>query len=279
MKTMAPGVLQSISPPIHRLVAPNPGVMTGPGTNTYLLGEKRLTVLDPGPAIAQHLEVLERVLLERGAEIERVVVTHTHPDHSPAAKQLAERFSVELVGRVIEDDGHQDTEFDPHHHLEHEDQFELDDGSVLRAIHTPGHVDNHFCYLHEGSGMLFTGDHIMQGSTVVIIPPAGDMADYMTSLRKLLDYPLKTLAPGHGSVIDDPRGEIQRLLAHRQGREDKVLAVLERLAGDLDALVVHAYDDVDPAIHEIAKLSLWAHLLKLEKEGRAAQQNGHWSLP
>ncbi len=118
----------------------------------------------------------------------------------------------------------------------------------------------------------------MQGSTVVIIPPAGDMADYMASLRKLLDYPLKALAPGHGSLIENPVEEIEGLIKHRQGREDKIVSVLSKRAGDLDALVVHAYDDVDPAIPAIAKLSLWAHLLKLEKEGRASQDQGSWAL-
>ncbi|MBD2858328.1 MBL fold metallo-hydrolase [Spongiibacter sp. KMU-158] len=275
---MIPSVFQTLRPGVHRLIAPNPGIMTGPGTNTYLLGEKRFTVIDPGPAIDAHLDAIAKALQEQGASLERVVVTHTHPDHSPAASHLAERFEVPLVGRVIADDGHQDTAFDPDHHLEHDDVFALDDGSALRAIHTPGHVDNHFCFLHDASGTVFTGDHIMQGSTVVIIPPAGDMADYMASLRKLLDYPVKALAPGHGSVIETPVEEIQGLIKHRQGREDKIVGVLKQLAGNLDDLVVHAYNDVDPAIHEIAKLSLWAHLLKLQKEGRAQESGGHWVL-
>jgi glyoxylase-like metal-dependent hydrolase (beta-lactamase superfamily II) len=133
--------------------------------------------------------------------------------------------------------------------------------------------------LHEASGAVFTGDHIMQGSTVVIIPPAGDMADYISSLRLLLDYPLQHLAPGHGTLISTPQQEVEYLIAHRLRREDKVVAALQQTGlADLDALVVVAYQDVDPSIHPIAKLSLWAHLLKLEKEARAAQNNGQWQL-
>jgi glyoxylase-like metal-dependent hydrolase (beta-lactamase superfamily II) len=275
---MKPGVLQTLKPGVHRLIAPNPSVMTGPGTNTYLIGERRLTVLDPGPDIAEHIEAIAREIRERGAELERIVVTHTHPDHSPGATLLAERFQVPVVGCAIANDGYQDDSFAPTHALQHDDSFEVD-GSILRAIHTPGHVDNHYCFLHEASGTVFTGDHIMQGSTVVIIPPAGDMADYMDSLRRILDYPVAALAPGHGDLITDPHAEIQGLLAHRQRREDKIFGTLRaHRRGDLNSLVAHAYDDVDPAIHEIAKLSLWAHLLKFEKEGRADKDGEHWVL-
>ncbi len=273
---MNSGVLEQLRPAVHRLIAPNPGVMTGPGTNSYLLGRGRLTLLDPGPAMAEHVDALQAAVEQLGGELEQIVVTHTHPDHSPAAALLAERFSVPMLGRAIADDGHQDTSFKPDVELQHEQIIHVD-GEALRAIYTPGHVDNHFCFLHEPSGLLFTGDHIMQGSTVVIIPPAGDMAHYIDSLRRMLEYPLQALAPGHGGLIEQPRAEIEALIAHRLGRESKVRAALQG-RGDiaLQDLVVHAYDDVDESLHPIAQLSLWAHLLKLQKEGEVEEAAGLW---
>tara|TARA_R110001599_G_scaffold103352_5_gene262901 strand:- start:15522 stop:16358 length:837 start_codon:yes stop_codon:yes gene_type:complete len=276
---MQAGVLETILPGVHRLVAPNPSVMTGPGTNTYLLGNKSITVLDPGPDIPEHIDAIVAAIQRLGAEIERVVTTHTHPDHSPGAAELQLRFpGVPVIGASIANDGYQDPRFAPTAGLDHDDCFDVD-GSVLRAIYTPGHVGNHYCFIHEASGAVFTGDHIMQGSTVVIIPPAGDMADYVASLKLLLDYPMRYLAPGHGSLITTPHAEIEGLVAHRLGREAKVLAAFNEVAsGDLDDLVLVAYRDVDPSIHPIAKLSLWAHLLKLEKESRAVQNDGQWEL-
>jgi glyoxylase-like metal-dependent hydrolase (beta-lactamase superfamily II) len=272
------GVLETLLPGVHRIVAPNPSVMTGPGTNTYLLGNKRITVLDPGPDMPEHIAAIEAGIAQLGGELERIVTTHTHPDHSPGAAALQARYPVDVFGAEILDDGYQDTSFAPTGSLAHDDCFDVD-GSVLRAIYTPGHVGNHYCFLHEATGTVFTGDHIMQGSTVVIIPPAGDMADYVASLRLLLDYPLQYLAPGHGTLIDTPRQEVEHLIAHRQSREDKIYAALQQIKkGDLDELVVVAYQDVDASIHPIAKLSLSAHLLKLEKEMRAHQQDGQWEL-
>ena len=189
---------------------------------------------------------------------------------------LAQQHGVPLIGRAIDDDGYQDTSFQPHVELQHDQAIDVD-GDILRAVYTPGHVDNHFCFLHEPSGLMFTGDHIMQGSTVVIIPPAGDMADYIASLETMLRYPLRALAPGHGSVIDDAQAEIRGLIAHRLGRERKVRDALQRHgAGDLAALVKVAYDDVSADIHDIAQLSLWAHLLKLKKQGEVREQDGIW---
>jgi glyoxylase-like metal-dependent hydrolase (beta-lactamase superfamily II) len=276
---MQAGVLETILPGVHRLVAPNPSVMTGPGTNTYLLGDKSITVLDPGPDIPEHIDAIVAAIQGLGAELERVVTTHTHPDHSPGAAELQLRVpGVAVVGASFANDGYQDPRFAPTAGLGHDDCFDVD-GSVLRAIYTPGHVGNHYCFIHEASGAVFTGDHIMPGSTGVSIPPAGDMADYVASLQLLLDYPMRYLAPGHGSLIATPHAEVEGLIAHRQGRETKVVAAFAEVPkGDLDDLVVVAYKDVDPSIHPIAKLSLWAHLLKLEKESRALHRDGQWEL-
>ena len=260
---------------VRRIVAPNPGPMTGPGTNTYLIGRESVAVLDPGPAIESHIEA---ILAAAGDKLRWIVCTHTHPDHSPAAAVLAERTGAQMVGAITEDDQHQDLSFQPDWHMTHGEVIE-GDGWKLRGIHTPGHVDNHFCYLLEEEGVVFAGDHIMNGSTVVIIPPGGDMKAYIDSLRRLLDYDVHQIAPGHGDVIPDCRAEVEKLVRHRLMRESKVVSGLKQAgAVSLDMLVPVVYNDVAPALHQWAKLSLLAHLIKLEQEARVASDNGQWQL-
>jgi glyoxylase-like metal-dependent hydrolase (beta-lactamase superfamily II) len=272
---LQPGKPERLSPLVRRLVAPNPGPMTGPGTNTYLLGHDEVVVVDPGPALPQHIEA---ILQEGGEHIRHVVCTHTHPDHSPAWQAVAACSGAQVYGAVIDDDGHQDRSFAPDVQLR--DGFRLQTSELcLRAIHTPGHVSNHFCLLLEEEGMVFAGDHIMQGSTVVIIPPAGNMADYIQSLERLLEHPIETIAPGHGTLIRDSRHEIERLVRHRLLREAKVLSALQAIGPCTpETLVCKVYDDVDPALHRWALLSQSAHLIKLRDEARAAHdpQTNEW---
>lgn len=264
-----------VSPRIRRLVAPNPSVMTGPGTNTYIIGTDDLAVIDPGPAIDEHIE---HILKVGDGRITHILCTHTHPDHSPAAAHLARELDVPMIGAVTADDQHQDLTFQPDVHLTQDAIFSGQDWSI-RAIHTPGHVDNHYCFLLEEEGMVFAGDHIMNGSTVVIVPPGGNMKDYIDSLKRLLDYDVKAIAPGHGEVIQGCRDEVEKLVRHRLMREAKVVANLERGgAAPIETLVVSVYDDVPETMHRWAQLSLLAHLLKLEIEGRARQTAGVWSL-
>ena len=260
----AHGEVKALSPRVRRIVAPNPGPMTGPGTNTYVVGETDLVVVDPGPAIPSHIDAILDCV---GDRLRYVACTHTHPDHSPAASALAEATGATLVGRTTADDRHQDLSFQPASQIE-DDECITGEGWTLRAIRTPGHVDNHVCYLLDEEGMVFAGDHIMNGSTVVIVPPGGNMAHYIASLRRLLDYDVKVVAPGHGELIPDCRGEVEKLVRHRLLREAKVFGALSDAAQSLDDLVVAVYDDVDPMMHEWAKLSLLAHLIKLEDERR-----------
>lgn len=275
--TLVPGQPERLSPRVTRLVAPNPGPMTGPGTNTYLLGREAVVVVDPGPALPAHVDA---ILAAAPGPIRYIICTHTHPDHSPAWRAVAEATGAEVHGALPYGDDHQDESFRPDVELAHEQRLVTDELSLL-ALHTPGHVSNHYCLLLEDEGMLFAGDHIMQGSTVVIIPPGGDMADYIRSLKLLLDYPVRVIAPGHGTLIEDSRREVDRLVRHRLLREAKVVGGLERLGeADPDALVKVVYDDVDPALHRWAKLSMAAHLIKLEQEGRAARADDaeRWRL-
>lgn len=278
MAELKAGQLSELMPRVHRLIAPNPGVMTGPGTNSYLFGQRDIAVLDPGPNDPVHVQALLDAARTIGGKITRIIVTHTHPDHSPAAASLKAKTGAELIGAVIKQDGFQDDSFHPDSTPQHDEHIAVE-GGPLRAIYSPGHVGNHFCYLHEPSGLLFTGDHVMQGSTVVIIPPAGDMKDYIDSLRRMLEYPLKFIAPGHGGLIPEPHKELEYLVAHRLKREAKVAEKLADFdSANLDELVVPVYDDVDPSLHPVAQLSLWAHLLKLQKDGRVDEQAGRWHL-
>jgi len=271
------GIPFKLNSRVRRLVAPNPGVMTGPGTNTYLLGTEQVAVLDPGPAIPAHIDA---ILATAGDRIRWIVCTHTHPDHSPAAQAVAAATGAELIGASPPADGHQDTTFRPTLELRHDHVLSTGE-FTLRALHTPGHVGNHYCFFLEEEGMLFAGDHIMNGSTVVIIPPSGDMKAYIDSLRLLLDYPLRTIAPGHGDVIEQPVAAIEWLVDHRLMRERKVVDGLQTTGRTtLEELVKVVYDDVATSLHKMAVLSLSAHLIKLEREGRAREHRADqtWEL-
>ena len=248
--TLVSGQLDEIAPGVRRLVAHNAGYMTGPGTNTYVLGRKRCAVIDPGPAGDRHID---RILEETGGDIATVLVTHTHPDHSPGARIIAARTGAELLGRPPPSDGRQDTTFVPTRILEDGDVVNVGD-TRLRALHTPGHASNHVCYLVEGTGLIFTGDHLMQGSTVVIAPPDGNMSHYLRSLRQLQSQPATRIAPGHGHTIEDAQAEVVRIIGHRLQREAKVLERLAKLGtASIDALVISVYDDVDPRLHPVAE--------------------------
>lgn len=275
MQDVVSGSTTELSGLITRVVANNAGPMTAAGTNTYLIGRRELAIIDPGPADPLHIDAIMAAVGERC--VRYVLVTHTHPDHSPAAAILAEKTGAQLIGCVLEDDGHQDRSFMVDANV-HDGDLIAGSDFTLEAIATPGHVGNHFCYLLREESALFTGDHIMGGSSVVIVPPSGDMADYLASLTRLKWYPLANLMPGHGPVLGNPLQVIDGLLAHRLMREEKVVRSLanagEVTLGELTPIV---YDDVDQKLHLVAQVSLWAHLLKLEKEGRAAKViEQHW---
>ena len=262
-----------LAPGIRRLVAPNPSMMTGPGTNTYLFGSDAVAVLDPGPVIHSHLQAIEAAA---AGNIRWVLVTHTHRDHSPAAAVLAKRVGAELLGRPAPGGGNQDMTFAPDRILEDGDCLNVD-GIDIEAIRTPGHASNHLCYRHAEQDWIFTGDHVIDGSTVVINPPDGNMKDYLESLEKLKRrYPV-ALAPGHGDLINDPQRLVDWIIAHRLERETKVLLALRanpRLTSM--ELVPHVYADVDKKLYGWAERSLLAHLIKLQADGLALVTNDCW---
>jgi glyoxylase-like metal-dependent hydrolase (beta-lactamase superfamily II)/8-oxo-dGTP pyrophosphatase MutT (NUDIX family) len=270
-----PGKPKRLDRYVTRLTAPNPGAMTGPGTNTYLVGEEEIAVIDPGPALDSHVA---RILEAGAGRIRWILTTHTHMDHSPAAAALKAATGAQVLGRRAPPGASQDQAYAPDRTLA--DGERLSVGNLhLRAIHTPGHASNHLCYLLEETRMLFTGDHVMQGSTVVINPPDGDMRAYLASLSRLLDEDIAIIAPGHGYLIGAPHKEVKRLVAHRLAREAKVVAALRRRdAATPEELVTDVYDDVSPKLHPVAMRSLGAHLDKLVAEGRARQASGRYIL-
>jgi glyoxylase-like metal-dependent hydrolase (beta-lactamase superfamily II) len=262
------GVARAVSPLVRRIVAPNPGLMTGPGTNTYLVGIDEIAVIDPGPDVAAHLDAIAACA---GDRVRWILVTHTHPDHAPGAAGLRERTGGEVLGFDARDGFEPDTGIAEGFRLE-ATEF------TLTAVHTPGHASNHLCYLLERARVLFSGDHVMQGSTVVIRPPDGDMRAYLESLRRLLTLRLEAIAPGHGHLIEDPDAAVEAYLTHRAEREGEVISALA--AGDrtVDEIVARVYASVAAELHPVARHSVHAHLLKLAAEGRThgSSLEGSW---
>ncbi len=270
---LEPGQVVELAPGVRRLVAPNPGMMTGPGTNTYLLGVDDVAVIDPGPSIDRHIDAI--VDGARGT-IPWILVTHTHPDHSPGALSLAGTTGATLIGSPAGSGPHQDSSFVPERIPEDGETITTPE-FALEAIHTPGHASNHFCYRHVALEWLFTGDHIIDGSTVVIDPPDGNMANYLQSLEKLKRADIAAIVPGHGNLLENPREVIDWIIDHRLQREAKVVHALDRHPGlTLTALVPPVYDDVDESLHPVAERSLLAHLEKLLADRRALKYGDRW---
>ena len=278
---LSPGVPRKLDRYVTRLVAPNAGVMTGPGTNTYLVGERELAVIDPGPEDAAHV----RAIAEAGAgRIRWILCSHTHLDHASSAASLQKATGAKIAamahGRTGSPPpgGEHNVKLVLDQPLADGDAIELD-GFSLRAIHTPGHASNHLCFLLPETGMLFTGDHVMQGSTVVIGPPDGNMRAYLQSLRRLLELEIAVLGPGHGYLIHDPHAEAERLIEHRLRRESKVRQALLEAGGTapLASLLPRVYNDVPQTLHPIAAKSLQAHLDKLVEDGEVHYVGGSYA--
>jgi len=269
-----------LSPLIRRVLANNPGPFTFRGTGTYIVGARDVAVIDPGPDIPEHVDALKRALT--GCRVTHILITHTHADHSPAARPLQEWSGATTYGfgphPIAQDDGARveegaDRIFVP--------DIRVKDGDVVSAggltfecLHTPGHISNHLCYAWREEEALFTGDHVMGWSTSVVTPPDGDMTDYMAGLSRLIARGDRTLYPTHGAPIENPKPFLEAYLAHRLEREAQIVRSLRDGVTAIPDIVAKLYADVDLRLHPAAARSVLAHLIKLEKDGRATAANG-----
>ncbi|MCX2723681.1 MBL fold metallo-hydrolase [Roseibium salinum] len=278
------GTAVELLPGLRRLTAHNPGPFTFFGTNTYLLGTDRLVVVDPGPALPDHIGDI--VKAAGGARIEAILVSHTHVDHSPGARLLKEQTGAAIVGcgihraarELLEDeinplDASGDKDYLP--------DRELRDGEVLQAaglsletIETPGHTANHLCFVLQGEDVLLSADHVMGWSTSIVAPPDGSMRDYMVSIDKLLDRPEQTYFPGHGGVLRNALAYVGELKRHRLNREASILEELAAGPATIAQIVARLYVEVDPALHPAAALSVFAHLEDLAARGLVSAAPG-----
>ena len=260
---------------IQRVLAGNPGPFTFKGTGVYIVGQHEVAVIDPGPASPAHLEALKGAL--RGLRVTHILITHTHADHSPAAKALREwtgaatyAFGPHPASSDDEAEEGGDRDFVPDVRVRDGDVIETG-GMTFDCVHTPGHTSNHMCYALREEKALFTGDQVMGWSTTVVSPPDGDMADYVASLKKLLTRADRTHYPTHGGPIKLPRAHLEALLAHRIEREAEIVACLKGGASKIMEIVARLYAEVDPRLHPAAARSVLAHLIKLQNEGRVTE--------
>jgi glyoxylase-like metal-dependent hydrolase (beta-lactamase superfamily II) len=264
-----------IEPGLRVVTAPNPGFMTADGTNQYLLGEKRLTLIDAALGVGPNLDRLRAELAAAGASVAQILLTHIHPDHLGGAMELRSELGARL-GMHSSRRGYAGVEPDWTYADGDEIAF---DGGVLCVVHTPGHESGHCCFYERSHRWLFTGDHVVGQGTVVIAPPDGDMSAYITSLERLLALPAALLLGGHGPVVRDPRAKIQEYIAHRRMREEQVLECVRSGRRTIPEIVAILYRDVHPALHVVAEKSVHAHLLKLVGEGRARSAAQEYFAP
>jgi glyoxylase-like metal-dependent hydrolase (beta-lactamase superfamily II) len=270
----------ALTPLLHRVLAPNPGPFTFKGTGVYIVGKKDVAVIDPGPDIAAHIEALKRALA--GRHLRHILVTHTHSDHSPAAKALKEWSGAKTYafgphgsgkaeeGVKVEEGG--DMDFVPDV-LVRDGETIAGDGYTFECVFTPGHTSNHMCFALREEKALFTGDHVMGWSTTVVTPPDGDMAAYMASLRKLRARDDAILWPTHGGPVREPGPFLDAYIAHRLEREMQIVTSLADGIDTIPEIVARLYADVDKRLHPAAARSVLAHLIQLTQEGRVGRED------
>lgn len=269
-----PVAADRIAPGVRRLLAPNPGLMTGPGTNTWLLGEREVVVVDPGPAAPEHLTAIRAAA--GAAPIVGVWLTHAHPDHALAVGALVAATGASYAAWPTPAPTYPIPGLPaPDRPLADGDVLEVD-GAAWTAVHAPGHASDHLCFFRPADRLLITGDVVVGLGTVVIAPPDGDLAAYLASLDRLAALGAAALLPGHGDPIADAAGKLAEYKAHRLAREAQVVARLEAGLGTIEAMVADIYRDVDPKVRRVAARQVHGHLLKLAREGRAIERDGAW---
>ena len=277
------GRLIESEPGIARLLAPNPSAYTFTGTQVHLVGTSELAIIDPGPDSPEHIDALLAAIA--GRPVAAILITHTHRDHSPAARALRDETGAPIVGcapLALDDLSPQaeaafDRDYAPDRILEDGESIEVD-GRRITAIHTPGHTSNHLCFADEETGALFSGDHVMGWSTSVVIPPDGSMGDYMRSLDRLRQREDRTYYPAHGEPVTDPQRLVRGIMTHRIQRERQILQRLEQGDRTIDDIVASAYPALDPRLVPAAGASVWAHLLDLQERGLVQSEQEDWTV-
>jgi glyoxylase-like metal-dependent hydrolase (beta-lactamase superfamily II) len=277
------------SGPIRHIRAGNPSPLTGTGTNTYILGEGRVAVIDPGPALPEHLKAI-RAALKVGETISHILVTHAHLDHSGLAHPLAQitgapilafgdaasgrsETMIKLVEAGFEGGGEgSDASFAPDDLLK-DGQTIGGDGWQIEAVHTPGHMGGHLAFAF--GDILFSGDHVMGWSSTLVSPPDGDMGAYMTSLEKLVSRPWQKFLPGHGEPIIDPAERLHELIRHRRSRESAILAALAKGPSTVLRLTRAIYTEIPAHLIAAASRNVLSHLIDLEERNEISTASGH----
>jgi glyoxylase-like metal-dependent hydrolase (beta-lactamase superfamily II) len=271
--------LEELEPGIARVLAHNPSAFTYYGTQTYLIGAVEIAVIDPGPDLPGHLDALENAIA--GRKVAAIMCTHTHRDHSPAARPLAERIGAPIIGcapLALETVGPRadaafDGDYAPDRVLQDSETLEVG-GELVTAVATPGHTSNHLCFAYRGA--LFSGDHVMGWSTTVVVPPDGDMAAYMASLDKLRKRVDRVYYPAHGPAVTNPQQYVRHLVGHRMQREKQILALVRDNPRPIPDIVANAYPGLDPRLTAAAGGSVFAHLLDLERRGLVERDRESW---
>jgi glyoxylase-like metal-dependent hydrolase (beta-lactamase superfamily II) len=283
MEDWPTGIVEQAAPGVRRVLAPNPSPFTFTGTQTYIVGESEVAVIDPGPDLDDHVAAI--LAATKGERIAAILCTHTHRDHSPASRALTAATGAPIVGcapLAIEDDGPRadaafDFDYAPDKVLTDGETLE-GDGWTLRAVATPGHTSNHLCFALDGAGILFTGDHVMGWSTTVIAPPDGDMTAYMKSLDLLLKREDRTYFPAHGPAVEKPKAHVRALIVHRRMREKQIVKLLGEGEGQIPAMVETMYVGTDPRLYPAAGRSVLAHLIDMEARGLVRREGERWTL-
>jgi glyoxylase-like metal-dependent hydrolase (beta-lactamase superfamily II) len=271
-------MLEPLETGIARVLAHNPSAFTFTGTQTYLVGDAEVAVIDPGPASAAHLDALKAAIGAR--PVVAIMCTHTHRDHSPASRPLADQVGAPIVGCAplsIEGTGLEagfDPDYAPDRVLADGESIAVD-GRELIAVATPGHTSNHLCFGYGDA--LFSGDHVMGWSTTVVVPPDGDMADYMASLEKLRSREDRVIYPAHGPAVTNPGQYLRHLIGHRMQREKQILRIVGEAPRPVPEIVALAYPGLDPRLVLAAGGSVTAHLVDLERRGLVEREGETWS--
>lgn len=283
MADLPTGLPIRLEPLVMRILAPNPSAYTHTGTQTHIVGDRDVAVIDPGPDDPLHFAAIMAAI--DGRPVRAIVITHHHRDHSPASRPLAAMTGAAIIGAApfaaVGDAGRSDASFD-HAYAPDRVLAEGDtvggDGWTLTALATPGHTSNHLCFALAETQALFSGDHVMGWATSVVSPPDGDMGAYMASLERLLERDDRVYYPGHGEAVENPRRLVRGMLGHRRQREGQILRLLREDARGIGAMVGRMYAGLDPRLVPAAERSVLAHLYDLGRRGLVIAEGETWRI-